>query len=197
MHFAKSRPLLNSCAKIYFFQRALIVLRINDINVIFATFSTTYFSRRELGAHIIKFDTFTFSTVNWQNAYYLPFLCTGETKLRVFQFKFLHRRMTNDFLCKIGIKQVVLFCGETTETLVHLFWQCKHTQAFYIAKNFFQRALIILRMNDINVIFATFSTTYFLRRELGAHIKFDKFTFSILGHRLYRNYCFKTCQVIW
>ena len=31
------------------------------------------------------------STVNWRNAYYLPFLCTGETKLRVFQFKFLHR----------------------------------------------------------------------------------------------------------
>ena len=31
------------------------------------------------------------STVNWRNAYYLPFLCTRETKLRVFQFKFLHR----------------------------------------------------------------------------------------------------------
>ena len=30
------------------------------------------------------------STVNWRNAYYLPFLCTRETKLRVFQFKFLH-----------------------------------------------------------------------------------------------------------
>ena len=45
-------------------------------------------------------------TVNWRNAYYLPFLCTRETKLRVFQFKFLHTRIaTNDFLCKIGIKQ--------------------------------------------------------------------------------------------
>ena len=68
VHFAKIRPrscsLLNSCAKIYFFQRALIVLRINDINVIFATFSTTYFLRRELGAHIIKFDTFTFSILD-------------------------------------------------------------------------------------------------------------------------------------
>ena len=74
------------------------------------------------------------STVNWRNAYYLPFLCTRETKLRVFQFKFLHRRIaTNDFLCKIGIKQVdsCSFCGETTETLVHLFWSCKHTQAFW------------------------------------------------------------------
>ena len=72
------------------------------------------------------------STVNWQNAYCLPFLCTRETKLRVFQFKFLHRRIaTNDFLCKIGIKQVdsCSFCEETTETLVHLFWKCKYTQA--------------------------------------------------------------------
>ena len=58
------------------------------------------------------------STANWRNAYYLPFLCTRETKLRVFQFKFLHRRIaTNDCLCKIGIKQVdsCSFCEETTE----------------------------------------------------------------------------------
>ena len=74
------------------------------------------------------------STVNWRNAYYLPFHCTRETKLRVFQFKFLHRRIaTNDFLCKISIKQVdsCSFCGESTETLVHLFWNCKYTQAFW------------------------------------------------------------------
>lgn len=74
------------------------------------------------------------STPNWRNAYYLPFLCTTETRLRVFQFKFLHRRIaTNDLLSKIGIKQVdsFSFCGETTETLVHLFWNCKHTQAFW------------------------------------------------------------------
>ena len=74
------------------------------------------------------------STINWRNAYYLPFLCTRETKLRVFQFIFLQRRIaTNDFLCKIGIKQVdsCSFCGETTETLFHLFWNCKHTQAFW------------------------------------------------------------------
>ena len=32
------------------------------------------------------------STVDWRNSYYLPFLCTKETKLRVFQFMFAHRR---------------------------------------------------------------------------------------------------------
>jgi len=41
--------------------------------------------------------------------------------------------VTNDFLCKIGIKQVdsCSFCGESTETLVHLFWNSKYTQAFW------------------------------------------------------------------
>ena len=40
-------------------------------------------------------------TVNWKNTHYLPFLCTIETKLRVFQFKLVHRIIaTNDFLCK-------------------------------------------------------------------------------------------------
>ena len=75
------------------------------------------------------------SIVNWKNSCYLPFLCTRETKLRVFLFKFLHRRIaTNDFLCKIDIKQVdsCSFCGETSETLFHLFWYCKHTaRAFW------------------------------------------------------------------
>jgi len=74
------------------------------------------------------------SAVNWRNSHYVPCLCTRETKLKVFQFTFLHRRIaTDDFLCKIGIKQVdsCSFCGETTETLVHLFWNCKHTQALW------------------------------------------------------------------
>ena len=48
-------------------------------------------------------DLFSNVQVNWESTYQLPFLCTTETKLRVFQFKFLHRRVaTNDFLLKIG-----------------------------------------------------------------------------------------------
>ena len=43
--------------------------------------------------------------MNWENKHRLPFLCTTETKLRVFQFMFLHRRRaTNDVLFKIGLK---------------------------------------------------------------------------------------------
>ena len=72
--------------------------------------------------------------MNWENTYRLPFLCTTETKLRVFQFIFLHRRIaTNDFLFKIGLKQAdsCSFCGEFTETLAHLFWYCSYTQKFW------------------------------------------------------------------
>ena len=69
-------------------------------------------------------------TVNWESTYSLPFWCSKETKLREFQFKLLHRRITtNDFLYKIGIKQSdsCTFCGEATENLVHLFWSCKYS----------------------------------------------------------------------
>ena len=77
--------------------------------------------------------------VNWENTYRLPFLCTTETKLRVFQFKFLHRRVaTNDFLHKIGLKEVdsCSFCNDSTKTLMHLFWYCNCTQTFW--KNAFR-----------------------------------------------------------
>ena len=72
--------------------------------------------------------------VNWENTYCLSSLCTRESKLRAFQFKFLHRKIaTNDFLCKIGIKQTdsCSFCEEQKETLVHLFWTCRYTQNFW------------------------------------------------------------------
>ena len=61
-------------------------------------------------------------------------LCTRESKLWAFQFKFLHRKIaTNDILYKIGIKQTYScsFCQEQKETLIHLFWTCKHTQNFW------------------------------------------------------------------
>lgn len=64
--------------------------------------------------------------------YCLSFLYTRESKLRVFQFKFLDRKIApNDFLYKIGIKERVScsFCEEQKENLVHLF--SIHTQNFW------------------------------------------------------------------
>ena len=79
-------------------------------------------------------DLFSNVQVNGENTYQLPFLCTTETKLRVFQFKFLHRRVaTNDFLLKIGKKETdsCSFCAGSPETLTHLFWHCRSTQTFW------------------------------------------------------------------
>ena len=45
-------------------------------------------------------------TIDWEIAYKLPFCSTKATKLIIFQFKLLHRRLaTNDFLNKIGIRE--------------------------------------------------------------------------------------------
>ena len=75
-----------------------------------------------------------FKCTNWETTYQLPFLCTTETKLQVFQFKFLHRKVvTNDFLLKIGKKETdsCSFFTGSPETLTHLFWDCRSTQTFW------------------------------------------------------------------
>ena len=42
-----------------------------------------------------------FDTIDWGKSYTIAFLCTSESKLRVFQFKLLHR--------KVATKQSVSF----------------------------------------------------------------------------------------
>ena len=56
--------------------------------------------------------------------YKLPFHCTNATKLIIFQFKLLHRRLaTNGFLNKIGIREkLVIFApfAEPKKSLVFI-----------------------------------------------------------------------------
>ena len=48
--------------------------------------------------------------IDWRSSYSLAFLCTRESKLRTFQFKFLHRRIaTNSYLFKIAISHLITF----------------------------------------------------------------------------------------
>jgi len=57
-----------------------------------------------------------------------------STKLRNFLFKFLHRRIaTNSFLFKIKFSESNLccFCQTAQEMLLHLFWECPITEAFW------------------------------------------------------------------
>ena len=72
--------------------------------------------------------------INWKSVYLLAFECTKSSKLRVFNFKFLHHRLsTNDFLYKIGLSdnEKCTFCERETETLFHLFWNCESTQLLW------------------------------------------------------------------
>ena len=74
------------------------------------------------------------NSIKWNKSYNLPFYCTRETKLQTFQFKLLHRRIaTNNYLYKIGISLTdsCTFCEQTTETLIHLFWECESVQTFW------------------------------------------------------------------
>ena len=73
-------------------------------------------------------------TVDWKTAYRSPFQCTKISKLLVFQFKLLHRRLaTNNFLKKINLKDNDLcsFCQIEEESLIHLFWNCTVTSCFW------------------------------------------------------------------
>ena len=70
----------------------------------------------------------------WESIYLLPRICTLSTKLRNFQFKFLHRRIaTNSYLFKIKFSESNLccFCQTAQETLLHLFWECPITEPFW------------------------------------------------------------------
>ena len=74
------------------------------------------------------------NSINWKVVYRTPFLCTKISKLIVFQFKLLHRRLaTNTFLTKINIKdnEQCTFCQKEKETLIHLFWTCSETNLFW------------------------------------------------------------------
>ena len=77
--------------------------------------------------------------IDWKKTFLLTGTCTKSTKIIIFQFKFLHRRLpTNPFLHKIAIKDndLCTFCKEETDTLLYLFWQCKVTSHFW--GSFFQ-----------------------------------------------------------
>ena len=66
-------------------------------------------------------------TIDWEMAYKLPYYSTKATKLIIFQFKLLHRRLaTNDSLNKIDIREndISTFCRTEKESLFHLFWSC-------------------------------------------------------------------------
>ena len=63
-------------------------------------------------------------SINWKAVYKLPFCCTKASKLIIFQFKLLYRRLaTNDYVKKIGLREDnnCIFCKNEKESLAHLY----------------------------------------------------------------------------
>ena len=72
--------------------------------------------------------------VDWGSSYGLAFLCTHESKLGTFQFKYLHKRIaTKSYLFKIGITSDNLcsFCKKCPETILYMSWECIFVQDFW------------------------------------------------------------------
>lgn len=75
-----------------------------------------------------------FENLDWKSIYITPFKSTIESKLRVFQYKYVTRILpTNKFLHQIHLVDSSLcdFCTMQVETLRHIFWECPHIQHFW------------------------------------------------------------------
>ena len=88
-----------------------------------------YFLASEKPGKWLAEDIFSNARVNLENTRLSATISmkATETKFRVSQFKFTHRRIaTNDFLLKIGKKETdsCAFCADSPETVTHLFWDC-------------------------------------------------------------------------
>ena len=76
----------------------------------------------------------TQENIDWDTVYRSSFLCRKISKLIVFQFKLLHRRLaTCSFLTKINLtdNERCTWCQNDTETLIHLFWTCNISTLFW------------------------------------------------------------------
>ena len=104
---------------------------------------------------------------NWERIYTLSSDCIIDNKIKNFQFKLLHNIVpTNTFLnkCKLCESELCSFCGETRETVLHIFCECNVVKNIWLLiSNRFQERCgltvslsicdIILGINDIGKLF--------------------------------------------
>ena len=75
-----------------------------------------------------------FSNEDWLRSFFLLKSTTADTKLRWLQYRILHFIITtNSSVSKfiIGQDSNCSFCGAHSETILHLFWECKFVQSFW------------------------------------------------------------------
>ena len=74
------------------------------------------------------------NTDQWKHIHYLPFKETKDTKLQTLQFRICHRIFfTNTMLMKCHLleHELCTFCNDGRETIIHLFWECTHSQTIW------------------------------------------------------------------
>ena len=72
----------------------------------------------------------------WKFVYELPFFLTKDSMLQWFQYRINHRLLgTNRLMFKMGIvdKENCSFCNHFSETILHLFWECRYVDQFWRA----------------------------------------------------------------
>lgn len=95
--------------------------------------------------------------IDWKKTFQLARTCTKSTKIIIFQFKLLHRRLaTNSFLFKISARDNdrCTFCGGETETLLHIFWNCTLTSLFWKSIFNWLRACSLIQNENLDMITA-------------------------------------------
>jgi hypothetical protein len=70
---------------------------------------------------------------DWNHIFGMPFSITKDSTLQWFQFRIIHRIIgTNYLLYQINYKSSAecSFCHSVTETIEHIFWECKYVKMF-------------------------------------------------------------------
>ena len=96
--------------------------------------------------------------IQWQDRFKRIFKATLDTKIRTFQFKFIHRRIaTNAFLFRIGIKSssICNFCRKEDQNLIHLFFKCLVVRTFWndVNKWLIEQFVIYVLISILDICF--------------------------------------------
>ena len=93
----------------------------------------------------------------WKRIYVLPRIVTKDSRLRLFQFKILHNILyLNEklFDFRIVTSPECSFCMSEEETVIHLFYHCRHTQLLWNQlTNFFSNCLTLPQITPQSAIF--------------------------------------------
>lgn len=140
-----------------------------------------------------KWETaFNEQNIPWKEVYPLAFTCTLESRLRIFQYKILHRILgVNKLLFKIKKAESPLcsFCNLQEETLEHLFWECPEIKNFWErCFNFMKQHIQIINSNlSLKSIILGFKNC--MLNQLGNHLLLIAKE-HIFHSRLHHNICF-------